>query len=132
MKYAPFTIRVKSREEYRQAITLLMAFGINHFDDKTDADEIARESFPEYSGIMVRKNDTFCGICSYSVEGELHFDAQLQDIMDILTGKSIEIKVDGIGDYTAIISSKNVKVGCQIISHEKVLEIANAIKTVMS
>jgi hypothetical protein len=52
--------------------------------------------------------------------------------MDILTGKSIEIKVDGIGDYTAIISSKNVKVGCQIISHEKVLEIANAIKTVMS
>jgi hypothetical protein len=66
------------------------------------------------------------------VEGELHFDAQLQDIMDILTGKSIEIKVDGIGDYTAIISRKNVKVGCQIISHEKVLEIANAIKTVMS
>lgn len=127
----PLLITCNSKYEYERAVSLLLAFGQKHYNDLTDARLITDKTWPTYKGIILEQ--TFCGSHHTYENGNITYSYadNLHAILDYLySPTNIEIKL--YKEYTAIVSKEHVKVGCQIISHEKVLEIAEAIKRITS
>lgn len=126
-----FIIKCNNREEHTLAIKFLQSQGIEHFNGMKDANEISSMKYETYPNIVV--NGTFCG-CS-EIYGRTSrtplYDFTtdtIKIIKHILTPNTITI--ENVGAYKAEVNEENVKVGCQTITHKKVLEIAKAIETI--
>ena len=74
------------------------------------------------------KEITLFGECiekeGYLITNKAEFDEFMQGTSDLLKTKTIQLN----DEYSAVISRKNVIVGCQHFSHEKIEELYNAIK----
>lgn len=117
-----------TRQEYKVMVSILLALGKKHYNGLTDPDKIVKFYWPSYKSIVL--GDYFCG-CNkdYYTDYVMNYSKDLGKIMSIIMDTS-EIVIEGVGSYEAVVTKENVTVGCQTISHDKVLEIAQAIRDI--
>ncbi len=82
-------------------------------------DELRQGAYNEYH---------FCGTSATPTHV---WDTDAAKIIDHILNPFKEITINGVGDYSAIVSQDDIRVGCQVISFEKFQEIADAVKEVL-
>lgn len=120
--------------EHRTLMAILYSFKYKHSEyNSSNTWEDAHYKYKKYKSTVVYTSDKrMAG--NYLLNSGLGqdeiaftFSTDLNKIYDTLKeGK--EITINNVGDYNAKVSDKEVLVGCQTISHEKVEEIYNAIQ----
>lgn len=123
-------IKTNNLTEFRKAFNIFILLGGYEIDCAKSIDDyitkfIYYENFPYYVGLSHNNKVT----CWSASDNFVHFDDTenlTSFIAEIVSESPTTIKE--VGDFDAVITSKNIKVGCQIISFEKFDEIAEAVK----
>jgi hypothetical protein len=122
-------ITSKNNVEHKALMAILYSLGWVYASDHTY--ELAHQNKSQYKSTVVYPNKRLGGnteYCHGASEKEYIFSRDIAEILDILAGR--EITITNVGDYNAIVSRENVQVGCQVISHNKVIEIYEAIQKI--
>lgn len=127
-------VKHSSKEHWDLLITTLINMGYiwhrNGYDTTNDIKTIKSKWYVKYPSIVFNtKTKNISGRMkggNYTVQYDLY--AILKHINGLETVD--KIAVNNVGSYRAIVTSKEIVVGCQTISGEKFREIMETVKTV--
>jgi hypothetical protein len=120
-----FSIDTKSAKSRMRLLSLLMKYGYKwHGEEHTTEDVQARYPQERFPIVNVKTDMELTG--SYrDKDHDYQFPEDIEEILSELNG-SMAITVQGVGEYSAVVTKKNVTVGCQTITWKKIEEIVEA------